>query len=161
MGEAMKKWFLNLSDREQQLVKYGAIVVLLALMVAFVFLPVNRSLEAKHHRLASLQNQGQQMQQILASAATTHVRGTVPSGVTFSAWLDQQMVALAIQNLVTRAEPVDENTMTLWLQNAPFDVVVDWLAMVEQQFGVAATQLDVVSKDKANGLSDLRMTLVK
>ena len=157
----MKNWFLSLSDREQQLAKSGAVFLIVALLLAFIYLPVNRSLTTKQIRVANLSQQLTQMEQSLASAQGTEVKGSVPSDVTFSAWLDQQMVALTLQSLVTRAEPIDENTMTLWLQNAPFDTVVDWLAKIESTFGVSAVQVDVVAKDKATGLCDMRMTLVK
>ncbi len=157
----MKNWFLSLSDREQNMAKSGALFVSIALLLAFVYLPVNRSLESKYLRLTSLNQQLDQMKQTLNSSKGTAVRGSVPQNTTFSAWIDQQMVALSLQTLITRAEPVDENTMTLWLQNAPFDQVVDWLVVAENQFGVSAVQIDVVAKDKATGLSDIRMTLVK
>ncbi|WP_154222180.1 type II secretion system protein GspM [Marinicella rhabdoformis] len=157
----MNKWFLNLSDREQQLAKSGIVFLILALFLAFVYLPVNRSLASKHMRLQSLNQQLVQMEQSLATKQGVQTQGSVPNDVTFSAWLDQQMVRLSLQTLVTRAEPVDENTMTLWLQNAPFDKVVDWLTNIESAFGVSVIQVDVVAKDKANGLCDIRMTLVK
>lgn len=157
----MKKWFYSLSDREQNLAKYGIIFLTIALLLAFVYLPVNRSLESKYVRLSNLKQQLNEMTQTLASTQGIKTQGSVPSGVTFSAWLDQQMVGLSLQSLVTRAEPVDENSMTLWLQNAPFDQVVDWLFKIESTFGVSAIQVDVVAKDKANGLCDIRMTLVK
>lgn len=157
----MKNWFLSLSDREQRLAKYGVIFLTVALLLAFVYLPVNRSLASKYMRLSNLKEQFTQMNQTLASTQGVRTQGSVPADVTFSAWLDQQMVSLSLQSLVSRAEPVDENTMTLWLQNAPFDQVVDWLTKVESAFGVSAIQVDVVAKDKSNGLCDIRMTLVK
>ena len=157
----MKDWFFSLSDREQSMAKSGALFLSIALLLAFVYLPVNRSLDSKHLRLVNLNQQLNQMKQTLSSTQGAQARGTVPSGMTFSAWLDQQMVALSLQTLITRAEPVDENTMTLWLQNVPFDSLVDWLVVAENQFGVSAVQMDVVAKDKAAGLSDIRMTLVK
>lgn len=157
----MKNWFLGLSIREQSLVKYGAGTLMFGLLLAFVYLPVTRSLSAKYVRVSNVSLQVSQMKQQLNSAQGLKVSGSVPTDVTFSSWLDSEMVSMNLQNLVTRAEPVDENTMTLWLQNAPFDVVADWLALIENSFGVSAMQVDVVAKDRATGLCDLRMTLVK
>ncbi len=155
----MKKWLDGLSVREQRLLKSGTLIVSLGLFVAFVFLPANRSLDDKAQRLGVLKQQLNQMEQSRPNGSAA--QQLLPITSSFSVWLDQQMVQLNLQNLISRAEPVDESTMTLWLQNAPFDPVIDWLMEVEQRFGVTTTNLDVVQKDKASGLSDIRMTLVR
>lgn len=155
----MKQWFDALSAREQGLLKSGLLVVALGLFLAFVYLPASRGLDDKANRLGILKQQLQHMQQSRPSGSSGIT--VLPITSSFSVWLDQQMVQLQMENLITRAEPVDESTMTLWLQNAPFDPVIDWLLDIEKRYGVTTTNLDVVQKDKASGLSDIRMTLVK
>ena len=85
----MKDWFFSLSDREQSMAKSGALFLSIALLLAFVYLPVNRSLESKYLRLTSLNQQLDQMKQTLNSSIGAAVRGSVPQNTTFSAWIDQ------------------------------------------------------------------------
>lgn len=146
------------SEREQKMLKWGVMLVVVALLWAFVYLPSGRNLEAKQQRTHMLQ---MQLEQMKSSQPTGVTRQALPIDTGFSAWVDQQMVGLTLQNAITRAEPQGDSQMTLWLQNVPFDVVIDWLHRIEGQYAVSSQQLDVVLKDKAAGLCDMRMTLVK
>ncbi len=152
-------WFSGLSVREQRLAKFGAVLVALAIFYAFVYLPVERSIQQKVNSLNLLKEQLRMMEATEPDDQLFTSKLSIDSS--FSVWLDQQMVALKIENLITRAEPIDDQTMTLWLQNAPFDTMIDWLVEVEQKYAVATKQLDVVLKDRASGLCDIRVTLLK
>lgn len=158
----MKQWYLQLEARERQLLHWGGLVVIIALLWAFVYQPVKRSLDDDAKRLSTLRQQMQTMQQLSADVSnTTPTTAVSPlsSGVTFSTWLDRQLESRALMPFVRRAEPVDTLTSTLWLQNAPFDNTMDWLQDIQEQFSVSIEQLDAVATDRANGLATIRLTL--
>ncbi|WP_395377096.1 type II secretion system protein GspM [Marinicella sp. W31] len=157
----MKQWYLQLNARERKLLHWCGLVFIIPLWL-FVYQPVNNSLDNNKKRLAELDQQFQLMQQLSATVSdSTQVASVSPlsSGVTFSTWLDRQLESRELMQFVRRAEPVDTQTSTLWLQNVPFDNTMDWLQEIQEQFSVNIQQLDAVATDRANGLATIRLTL--
>lgn len=159
----MKTWFQNLTGSEQRLLKIGALLVALALLWVLVYLPVNKHISNQVVVKERLQNQLQQMQVLTSSSVGTNVNviTPIPAGVTFSAWIDQQLRTVNLQDLVNRTEPIDENSLTIWLQAAPFDQVIDWLQTIALQYAIQVDQIDVNVVDPTIGLTNIRMRLIK
>lgn len=157
----MKKWLQQLSPRERQTFIIGSSLLLTILLFTFVYRPIEQSIRQKNQTIQTLQQQLGEMQSLRPQQNNATPRGTIPADTTFSAWLDQQMVALKLQHAITRAEPIDQNTITIWLENIPFDPMIDWLAKIEPQFSVVVQQIDITTKDRNSGLCNFRLTLVK
>ena len=159
----MKIWFQNLTDNEQRLLRVGALLVILALSWALVYLPVNKHITSQVNVKNRLQQQLQQMQALTGTAVTAQANEykPIPPGITFSAWVDQQLRVVNLQDFVNRIEPVDENSLTIWLQGAPFDTVIDWLQLIARQYAVQVDQIDVNVVDSSIGLTNIRMRIVK
>lgn len=159
----MKKWVNQLSDSERKLFLIGVVLVSLALFWVLVFKPVNQSIDnmvLTRDRLLTEQVEinGLNVNQYKNSSVSVE---QFPDDVTFSSWVDQQFRAVGLQELVNRTEPVDSNTLTVWMNNAPFDQVIDWLYEVNQKYAVGVDQIDVNVTDKSLGLTNIRMRLIK
>lgn len=157
----MKKWLQQLTPREQQIFIFGSGLLLIVLLFTFVYRPTERAIRQKNQTLQTLQQQLAEMHNLRRPSGSSTPRGSIPADTTFSAWLDKQMVALKLQNAIVRAEPIDQNTITIWLENIPFDPMIDWLAKIEPQFSVVVQQIDITTKDRNSGLCNFRLTLVK
>ena len=158
----MKQWYQQLNARERLLLHWGAVAVCIAVLWVFVYQPVTNSLDKNSKRLSELQQQLELMEQLstgVGSRTQSRVVSPLSSGMTFSSWLDRQLESRELMQFVRRAEPVDAQTSTLWMQNAPFDGTMDWLQDVQEQFSVEIEQLDVVATDRTNGLATIRLTL--
>jgi type II secretory pathway component PulM len=97
----------------------------------------------------------------LAQISPTTKQLPLPVNTTFSSWVDMQLSQIGMQELVNRTEPVDANTLTLWLTNAPFDQVIDWLQQIHETHAILADQIDINVTDKSLGLTNIRIRLVK
>ena len=159
----MKQFTAQLSRREKQLLMYGGLLVLVVLLWLLVYRPVTEYLSQQAALKTQLQQQLSSMQQ-----AATGLTGQVsqdtrelPAGQTFSAWIDGQLKQLGMQQAVKRSEPIDDKTVTLWLESVPFDPWADWLQRINQQYGVVVEQVDVSITDRSLGLVTLRMRITK
>ncbi|MGJ8664091.1 MAG: type II secretion system protein GspM [Marinicella sp.] len=159
----MKNWFQNLTANEQRLLRTGTLLVILALIWVLVYLPVSKHITSQVDIKNRLQQQLQQMQVLTGSAVSAQAveYKPMPTGMTFSAWVDQQLRAVNLQDLVNRIEPIDENSLTIWLQGAPFDTVIDWLQLIARQYAIQVDQIDVNVVDSSIGLTNIRMRIVK
>lgn len=159
----MKNWLQNLSAREQRLLKVGVTLVVLALLWVLVYLPTNRYLSSQADIKQRLEQQLQQMQGMVQSSGRSVAKTLtpIPANMTFSSWLDQQLSLVNLQDMVNRTEPIDANTISVWLQGAPFDQVIDWLQLMADKHGVLVDQIDVNVVDRSLGLTNIRMRLIK
>lgn len=158
----MKKWYKSLSSSEQRLFSVGLVLVMVGLAWSYIYLPMNRKLDSQveirnriHQQLIEMESMGEiNFNQKLSNL-------TIPPTMTFSTWVDQQLNQLGLQELVNRTEPIDANTLTIWLNNAPFDQVIDWLQSIQDSYGVKVDQIDVNLTDRSLGYTNIRMRLVK
>ena len=159
----MKQFIAQLSRREKQLLMYGGLLVLVVLLWLLVYRPVTEYLSQQAALKTQLQQQLSSMQQAAAGLTGQVSQDTreLPAGQTFSAWIDGQLKQLGMQQAVKRSEPIDDKTVTLWLESVPFDPWADWLQRINQQYGVVVEQVDVSITDRSLGLVTLRMRITK
>jgi general secretion pathway protein M len=159
----MKKYFNNLTNSEQKLLLMGSLLIGIVLFWVMIYQPLVKHINSQVNIKSNIQQQLAEMRSIQPAllANTNHQKAFFPENITFSSWVDQQMNQIGLQQMVNRTEPIDNNTLTVWLSNAPFDQVVDWLQTIQQQNAVVVDQIDVNVTDKSLGLTNIRMRLVK
>ena len=159
----MKQFFTQLNRREKQLMIYGGLLILMVLLWLMVFRPVNSHINQQAELKNQLQQQLEGMRQAAVNLAgqQTTTRQPLPADKTFSAWLDDQLRQLNLQQSVKRSEPIDDNTVNLWLESVPFDIWADWLQRIDKQYGVVVDQADINVTDRDLGLVTLRIRVTK
>ena len=159
----MKQFFTQLNRREKQLMIYGGLLILMVLLWLMVFRPVNSHINQQAELKNQLQQQLEGMRQTAVNLAgqQTTTRQSLPADKTFSAWLDDQLRQLNLQQSVKRSEPIDDNTVNLWLESVPFDIWADWLQRIDKQYGVVVDQADINVTDRDLGLVTLRIRVTK
>ncbi|MCB1582628.1 MAG: type II secretion system protein M [Xanthomonadales bacterium] len=152
-----------MTQNEQQLIKIGSVLVSIVLFWVLIYQPLNKHLNQQIVIKNNLQQQLTQMQSMKPNVLTSvnTQKAPFPSNTTFSSWVDRQLSQVGLQEMVNRTEPVDNNTLTVWLSNAAFDLVVDWLQSIQQQYDIVVDQIDVNVTDRNLGLTNVRMRLVK
>ena len=156
-------WFNKLTSNEQSLIVFGGMAVFLVLTWTLVYRPVLKHIDQKVAVKHNLKQQFQEMQSLtgLSGNQNTVQLLTIPTGVTFSSWVDQQLKQVDLQQMVNRTEPVDNQRLVVWLQAAPFDQTIDWLQNIAAQYAVLVDQIDVNVVDSNLGLVNIRMRLVR
>lgn len=157
----MTRWYKQLTSSEQRLLLIGAVLVFAALFWRLVMVPVNEQIEARAGLSAVLSQQLKDMNGMNLSTVQVTNQQPFPSEVTFSAWVDQQLNQQGLQETVNRTEPQNDGSLTVWLVNASFDQVIDWLQLIHEQYGIQVDQFDVTVNDTVLGLTNIRMRLVK
>jgi|GEM_PF-1251197 len=159
----LSTWFVGLSQSEQRLLSIGTVMITLALLWVLFYQPltahVNNQATIKN-RLQTQLNQMQEMTGTVIDNSLTEVQ-PIPTDITFSSWVDQQLKVVNLQEMVNRTEPIDENSLSIWFQGVPFDQAIDWLQNISKKYAVQADQIDVNVVDSALGLTNIRMRLTK
>jgi general secretion pathway protein M len=160
----VKQWWQGLSLREKKLVIGGAA----AIALAFYWLALYRPLQ---HAVVKMQKQNQsliadwqwmqrQLPQIQASVANRpQAVSSRQPGVPLLNWLDKQLATARLQDYVKRLEPVDDNRVTLWLEQVPMAPLLRWLNQLQQGQGVLITEFDAVPIAAQPGLGTVRLTI--
>ncbi len=156
-------WFSGLRQSEQKLMLVGTFLVTAALLWALVYKPVVTHIDNQVNIKNRLHSQLVQMQNLVRTTTKNEFVAVqpIPDGMTFSSWVDQQLRVVKLQQMVNRTEPIDENSISVWLQGVQFDLVIDWLQDIARTYAVQADQIDINVVDSSLGLTNIRMRLVK
>ena len=150
----------KLSDSERKLLVRGSVIVFLALFWAFVYKPINQSIESKEKHLTELESQFSEMQ-----SSQGLLRKTVNSAKTrdlskpFISWVDGQLLSSGLSDYVSRSEPKDNQTLILTFENVAFDELISWLQPMISQYSINVSEADINLTDKTNGRCNVRITL--
>ncbi len=158
----MMEWFKKLSTSEQKLLKYGGVIIFIALFWAFVFKPLTTSLEQKQKKLSVLSFQLKDMQNtkgILVLQQQKSVNFHRDLNKPFISWIDEQLNKNKLSSFVTRSEPKDNQTLILTFENVIFDDLALWLQDLEQNYAINILEADINLTDRSNGLCNARITL--
>lgn len=160
--ERLREYWQSLSQREKGLLLTGLAVLGLVFYWQFLYQPLTRAVASAEQRNQAMITQWQWMQQQLplvknnpARAPTTIRDPSVP----FMTWLDEQLASAQLQTYVKRLEPVDDNRVTLWLEQVPFEPLMRWLQALQQGQGVLVSEFDAMPLAATPGLSTVRLTL--
>lgn len=139
----MQEWFEKLSQRERQLVSWGAVAALLVVLVGWLW-PLNRHTSEARTRIESKQRdldfvQAAVPEIIAAGPITSAGPGNEPLVVLVDRVARESGLAAAL----TSSEPSGSTQLRVRLSNASFDSVVAWLARLGQQHGVRVTSANI------------------
>ena len=156
------EWLKKLSKNEQKLLKYGGLIIFIALFWALVFKPLTTTLEQKHTRLSVLSLQLKDMQNsksvlLLQQQESSKLQRDLNKP--FISWIDEQLEKNTLSNFVTRSEPKDSKTLILTFESIVFDDLAVWLQDLEQNYGINILEADINLTDRTNGLCNARITL--
>lgn len=158
----MKDWFANLEQREQWIVGVGGVVVLVIVLWAFVWLPLDRG----HQRLES----GVQVwQQALSDIRGIAAQGGQPgnagenrrdtSNESPVVIVDRTLTERNLNNSVQRRQPVP-NGIRVEFEDVPFDQLVIWLGDIYSGYGMAVQNGSMsLSSRNEPGRIDATLTL--
>lgn len=135
----MKDWFESLEMREQYFVAAGAVVVLLALLYAMVWAPLDK----KHMQLREDVRQWQSSLADLRPLRLTAGSGianpstnVVSSNQTPIIIVDQTLRSRGLDRYRRRSQPTTSNGIRVEFEDVAFDELVLWLGDLSQQYAM-------------------------
>jgi general secretion pathway protein M len=156
------KWIKQLTKKEQKLLKYGGLIIIVSLFWALVYKPLTISLEQKQKRLVTLSVQYKDMQNskhLLVQQQQKATKFHRDLNKPFISWVDEQLEKNTLSNSVTRSEPKDNQTLILTFESVIFDNLASWLQELEQNYAINISEADINLTDRSNGLCNARITL--
>lgn len=155
-----RDWLNNLSRRERNLVYAAAALLAIALAYLVFVLPLQTANERLEGRVEQKMSDLSWMQQAAGQVSAAAASGGSEAGSDESlvVLVDRTAREAGLGGTVRDQSPSGSNGLRLRLEAAPFDVVVVWLASLEQQYGV---RVDAASVDSTptSGLVNASLTL--
>lgn len=154
-----RDWLANLAPRERQLVYLAGGLAAIALLYFAIVMPLNgmstRSAARVEKKAADLAWMQQVAPQVMAAGAAGPASASNESLVVL---VDRTGREAGLGNAVRDQSPSGEHGLRLRLEGAQFDVLVAWLASLQQQHGVTveAATIDAAS---GPGLVNASLTL--
>jgi type II secretory pathway component PulM len=155
-----RDWLNNLSLRERNLVYVATGLVAIGLIYLLLVLPLHTAhtrlqsrVDKKSADLAWIQAAAPKVQ-----AASAKAPAAGASDESLVVLVDRTARQAGLGGAVKDQSPSGSNGIRLRLEGAPFDVVVVWLADLQQQYGVAVDSASVDSTPNS-GLVNASLTL--
>lgn len=135
----MKDWFENLESREQVFVAAGAVIVVVALLYALLWVPLDRNHRQVQQSVANWEQSLSELgplRALVANAGRETPRGAVDVGQAPIIIVDQTLRSRGLEQYRRRSQPTTSNGIRVELESVPFDEMVLWLGDLSDQFGL-------------------------
>ena len=135
----MKDWFESLESRERLIVGVGALIVLLALVYALVWVPLERNHSEKIGSVNDWQRSLAELRP-LKSAAQSATQSGSPAAASIGQApiivVDQTLRSRGLEQYRRRSQPTSSNGIRVEFENVAFDDLILWLGDLSAQYAM-------------------------
>ena len=150
--ESIKDWWQNLQTREQQLVIFGGIAVVILLFYTLAWSPLVNARDIKQQHVEN-------NQELLAwmktkSAEVKQLRLSNPQALrsdsnrSLLAIVDSLANQLGLRSSIRQIEPNGQNNVTIWMDEIEFNALVTMLGQLEKRSQVMVNEASVSKLDQ-------------
>ncbi len=132
---ALQAWFEKLTQREQRIVLV-ALVLAVAVLLLAVMLPLDRKVTATQQRVSMKQADLAWIRSVAPRLNALRANAALAGGATLAVLADRTARAAGIARGLTNSQVAGDGSLTLRLEQVPFDALVVWMAALLQQHGV-------------------------
>jgi general secretion pathway protein M len=143
--QKLKAWYTNLQERERRVVLIGSVALAALILVGGILLPLESAVSAAQKRAETRRDDLAWMHvnaPELASAGTTTFNDTGEPPVVV---VDRVGREAGLGTALRGTQPSGTG-VRVQLEAAPFDTLVNWIATLDQRYGLA---LDSITIDRA------------
>jgi general secretion pathway protein M len=160
----MKDWWLSRTTEDRMAILISASVVGLLLVYLFGWLPFNKQIVAKRamveSQLATLEWMKKSAVEIRSLRSGQTGSSTRTSNEALLTLVDRTAKQSQLSKYIQRLKPQNNDSVQLWLEQAPFDNLVKWLGLLVRQYDIDLDSI-TIERDDASGLVDARLTLLR
>lgn len=157
-----KQWYGSLSPREQRIVAIGSVVAALMLFVFALVLPLYSAAASLEERVARKSEDLNWMRAVAPELRAAGPAAASASGQSLLVVVDQSARQAGLGSSLSNIQPSGAagGGVRARLDNAPFDITVAWIALLQQRHGVT---VDSATIDRASqpGLVNASLILKK
>ena len=132
---ALQAWFGKLTLREQRIVLV-ALVLAVAILLLAVMLPLDRKVTAAQQRVSAKQADLAWIRSVAPRLSALRANAALAGGESLVVLADRTARAAGIARGMTNSQVAGDGSLTLRLEQVPFDALVMWMATLLQQHGV-------------------------
>jgi general secretion pathway protein M len=146
----VQSWYETLAPRERMFVLAGGVAAAVLIVgggllkVHSAAAAVDKRVAAKQETLAWMQSVAPRIQAMPAAA---------PGDESLAILVDRTARESGLGAALTGAEPSGDTALRVRLEGASFDVLVAWLARVQQEHGLTVESADIVSSATAGAVN--------
>jgi general secretion pathway protein M len=148
----MKDFFDALDKRERLFVASGALLVVLALLYAFVWVPLDTGQKSMTTSVGTWQRSLTEIKQLkgvqIPASATTQSAGTTSQQAPVVI-VDQTLRARGLDRSLKRSQPTTSNGIRVEFESVAFDELVLWLGDLSGQYAMHVTSGSMSSPSQA------------
>ena len=141
----LKAWYAGLQERDRRVVLIGSVALAVLILVGGILLPLQSAVSAAEKRTESRREDLAWMHQNapeVASAGTTQFNDTGEAPVVV---VDRVGRESGLGTALRGTQP-SPTGVRVQLEAAPFDILVTWIATLDQRYGLS---IDSISVDRA------------
>ena len=155
----MKDWFDSLQERERIFVTVAAVVVLLAVLYLFVWMPLDKSQKSMAASVDLWSQQLAELRPVIAKLQSQGTDGRPISTEPLVVIVDRTVRDFELASALQRTQP-SGNLVRVEFENAAFDDLILWLGALNQRNGlrVQTANFSSTSSEKT-GLVNSTLTL--
>jgi general secretion pathway protein M len=159
----MKDWFESLEQREQIFVGGGGIAVFIAIVYAFIWVPLDTGQQTLLKDVSSWQQSLAELKPLKGLQPANP--GAGPGNVSAAQQtpvviVDQTLRARGLDRSLKRSQPTTSNGIRVEFENVAFDDLVLWLGDLSGQYGMSVTSGSMsTSSQSAPGRINATFTL--
>lgn len=157
----LRQWLGGLSARERNLVYLAAVLLAAAIVYFAMVLPVTSAAAKRAARVEQKTADLAWMRQVAPQvmAATAAGGGAAASDESLVVLVDRTGRQAGLGSAIRDQSPSGDHGLRLRLEAASFDVLITWLVVLQQQYGVSVDAA-TIDAGTAPGLVNASLTLV-
>jgi general secretion pathway protein M len=142
---SVQKWFAGLSQREKYLVLGGAALAV-AIVLFGLLLPLERHVSQLQDRVRTKQADAAWMQSVAPQIRTLRENAARSGGGgSLVVVVDRVAHETGIARSIAGSQPATDGTLSVRLEQVPFDSMVNWAAVLVQQHRVRVVSANIES----------------
>jgi len=148
----MKNWFDALQQREQMFVSSGVLVVFMAIIYAFVWLPLDTGQQTMSANVSNWERSLAELKPLrgVQLAPTGNLSSATSGGQQTSVVIvDQTLRARGLDRSLKRSQPTTSNGIRVEFEGVAFDDLVLWLGDLSNQYGMHVTSGSMSTTSRA------------
>ena len=161
----MKDWWLSRTSQDRMAILITASVVGLLLVYLFGWLPFDKQVVAKRtlmeSQMATLEWMKRSAEEVQSLRSGLPKKpNTKASNEALLTLVDRTAKQNQLSKYIQRLKPQDNDSVQLWLEQAPFDRLVQWLGLLVRQYNIELDSINI-ERDESSGMVDARLTLLR
>ena len=142
----MKQWWLSRTPQDRSTITFGAAALLLLLLYLLVWTPFSQKIEQKRMLVSGQKTTLNWMREravevrMLKAIQAPAISSSQEALLTL---VDKTAKQNRLRQQIQRLKPEGNDSVQLWMEQAPFDALIKWLGNLSVQYGVTVESLNI------------------